>query len=178
MKTKIKFQDGTVECLNVSKMEFIPNGMFKEIQKLLAKSNEERVGLINSHSSYEHRRIWMSKEMTEEHIYPCIQNVNTKNEISCFWYSNTNRNGHFNVPKVVFSRKVCGVYLDYNGEFGCCEDCSFIVDSIENLAKIQIALESKELVELMKMCDFSGSRDRYNRKIIKLFRKDWWKEFQ
>ena len=177
MFTKIKCQDGTIERVDIAKMEFIPNGMFKEIQKLLAKSNEEHVNLTNSHSSYEHRRVWMSKEMTKEHIYPCIQNVNTKNQISCFWYSNTNKNGHFNVPKIVFSRKVCGVYLDYNGEYGCCEDCSFIVDSIDNLERIKTTLENKDFIELMKMCDFSGSRDKYNRKIIKLFRKDFWKEF-
>jgi hypothetical protein len=37
MFTKIKCVDGTIEFRDISKMEFIPNGMFEEFEKLFAK---------------------------------------------------------------------------------------------------------------------------------------------
>ena len=41
INTKIRCQDGSFERVDISKMEFIPNGMFKTFQKLLSKNGEE-----------------------------------------------------------------------------------------------------------------------------------------
>jgi len=175
--TKIKCQDGTIERADLSKMEFIPNGMFKIIKNLIAKSNEDRVEIIQSHSAYEHRKEHMSKEQTDEYIHPCVQNINTKNKPSCFWYSNTNKRGHFGTSKVIFGRKCSGVYFDEIGEYGMAEDCSAFIDDIDKLPYIQKALLDNLFIDISKNCDFGGTRDTYNRKILSLFRKDFWKEF-
>lgn len=177
MFTKIKCQKGKIERVDISKMEFIPNGMYKEIEKLIAKDGEESVEILHSYSAYETRKDYMSKEQTEEYKYPCIQNVNMKNELSCIWYSNTTKKGHFEIPKVIFGRKCCGIFFDINGEYGMAQDCTGIIDKQNNLQFIQKALLSKELIEILNQCDFGGTRDMYNRKIISLFRKDFWKEF-
>jgi hypothetical protein len=175
--TKIKCQDGTIERADLSKMEFIPNGMFNKIQKLIAKKGEETVKILHSWIAYETRKEHMSKNQTENFKYPCIQNINMKNELNCVWYSNTNTKGHFGIPKVIFGRKCCGVYLDINGNLGMAQDCTGIVDDTQNLPRIQEALLNKNFIEISKMCDFGGARDNYNRNIIATFRKNFWIDF-
>ena len=178
MFTKIKCMDGTIERVDISKMEFIPNGRFKEFEKLIAKDSEERVDVLHSFSAYETRKNYMNKEQTEDFKYPCVQNVNVKNVFSCIWYSNTNNNGHFGIPKVIFGRRTSGVYIDKTGEYGMAEDCKAIVDEQKNLPFIQKAMLNFKFIEFLKQCDFGGTCDRYNSKIIALFRKDFWKDFQ
>jgi len=177
MFTKIRCQDGTIERADLSKMEFIPNGMYNKIKNLIAKNNDEKVTILYSRSKYGTDYPHMNKEQTEEFKYPCIQNVNMKNELSCIWYSNTNSKGDFNIPKVIFGRKCSGVFLDQNGDYGLAQDCRGIVDETQNLPRIQEALLHEDFIELSKQCDFGGARDTYNYKIITTFRKDFWKEF-
>jgi len=177
MFTKIKCQNGNVERVDLSKMEFIPNGMYKEINKLIAKNGDENVKVLYSRSAYGTDYSNMSKEQTEEFKYPCTMNINVKNELSCIWYSNINSKGHFKIPKVIFGRKTSGVFLDVDGKFGMAQDCSGVVDSCENLFFIQKALLSNEFLEISRQCDFGGTCDRFNRKVISLFKKDFWKEF-
>src|ERR1035437_202634 len=178
MFTKIKCQDGTIERTDLSKMEFIPNGMFDAVKKLLAKNGEEKVTILHSRSMYGSDYKHMLKEQTKEFKYPCIQNVNVKNELSCIWYSNINTKGHFNIPKVIFGRKCSGVYLDNDGKFGMAQDCAGIVDNTENLIRIQQVSLNKGFLKILSECDFGGTQDKYNRKIIATLRKDFWKEFQ
>ena len=177
MFTKIKCQNGKIERADLSKMEFIPNGMYNEFEKLIAKNGEETVNILYTCSYHTQKLERMYNIQTEEFKYPCIQNVNMKNELSCVWYSNTNAQGHFGIPKVVFGRKCCGIFLDEMGEYGMAQDCTGIIDEQKNLPFIQKALLNKELIEILNQCDFGGTRDMYNRKAIALFRKDFWKEF-
>jgi hypothetical protein len=50
-----------------------------------------------------------------------------------------------------------------------------ITDSIENLKKIKKVMDSQTFLYLMKFVRFTN--DKYQWKIISLFRKDFWKEF-
>jgi hypothetical protein len=138
---------------------------------------EPRVELLHSFSNYETRKSHMSKIQTDEFKYPCIQNVNVRDELSCVWYSKTKDAGHFGIQKVMLGRKVCGAYLDLEGSYGMCQDCFGIIDTPANLENIHRAVKSREFIELSESCDVGGSRDRYNRKILALFRKDFWKDF-
>jgi len=172
--TKIVDVDNNVTRIDITNVPFISNCNILEVLSLVAKEGEEKVNLLFN-SKYHHQRPHMNKEQTEEFPYPCTQNVNVRDEISCFWYSNTNERGHF-VPKVIFSRKCSGVYLDENGEYGMAEDCGGIIDSVENLPFIMKALKSEHFIKhIMGFRDALG--DRYNKKIIATFRKDFWKEF-
>jgi len=173
--TTIKCQDGILHKLDISKLEFIPNGRFDDIMKLYSKEN--RVKLTHSFSLYESRKNHMSKKVNEEFKYPCLQNINVNNEPSCVYYSNTKEYGHFNIPKLIFGVQVSGLILDNKGEFGMCQHCSAIIDEVNNLEQIKMVMESKEFIELMKYCDVGGNRDRYNRRVISTFRKDFYKQF-
>jgi hypothetical protein len=175
--TLVKCEDGTFENVKISHLEFIPNGMFAKIDSLFAKEGDEIVHLLNSRSAYGSDKRHMFKIQTDTHIYPCIQNVNVKNKPSCIWYSNTNKNGHFGLTKVIFGVQVSGVMIDSDGSLGMAQHCSAIVDSTENLDCISKAMRSAEFIKLSMNCDTGGNRDRYNRKVIAQFRKDFWKEF-
>lgn len=53
---------------------------------------------------------------------------------------------------------------------------SSIVDDKEKLNSIKIALEDKNFIKLMEYSKINQSH-KYNYKIIRLFKKDFWKEF-
>lgn len=175
-QTTIVDENGVTQNVHLKSLPFIANGNMAEINSLFAKDGEEKVELLHSFSTYFQNKPHMNKERTNKFNLPCVQNVNVKNEISCFHYSSEDI-GHFGVPKVIFGRKVSGVLVDKNGEYGMCQDCGGIVDKPKNLDKIQQAMLSKKFIDLMKMADVGGDRDRYNKRIIASLRKDFWKEF-
>jgi hypothetical protein len=174
--TTIKCTDNTVIEQDLTKMTFIPNGNFDEINSLIAGPNDEKVDLIFSYSDYETRKRHMSKIQTEEYQYPCVSNVN-KNGSLTLYYSNTNVNGHFGVPKLVCGKASSGTnfYIDNTGEYGVTQYGFAIVDQPENLEKIEKALKSDRFKKL------SQSLPRFsqalNHKMISNFRKDFWREF-
>lgn len=175
--TIVKGEDGIQFEIELSEIGFIPNGMFKEIKSLFAKNPEDRIHFIYN-CSYHTVSGPVSSVKDEIYKYPCLQNISSKDDKpSCVYYSSTKEKGHFGTPKVIFGVQVSGVFIDKKGEYGMCEHCSAIVDDVDNLDNIKIAMKSDKFIELMKMCDVGGNRDRYNRKIIALFRKDFWKEF-
>jgi hypothetical protein len=176
MLTKVKCQDGTIERADLSKMEFIPNGMYKTFDRLIAKNSEETVTIINN-SSYHHQRPHMAKEQTEEFKYPCVYTVKS-GDILTLWFSNVNNKGHFGIPKFVWSNfriSSAGSYVDKNGEYGLTEFSSAIVDDINVLDKVKQAFDNKDFRNLMEACAISDLS--INRKVIATFRKDFWKEF-
>lgn len=178
MFTKIKCQDGTIERADLSKMNFIPNGMFKEFEKLIAKGNDERVEILYSSSDYgNYKKEQMSKTQTTEHVYPCIY-LTYKDSSYKLWYSNTKQKGHFDTPKVIFTNGISNPFLDENGEYGVMNFGCGIIDEPKNLPFIKKAMLHPDFIKLMSFSDgITGTGHRYNRKVIALFRKDFWKEF-
>jgi len=179
MFTKIKCQDGTTQRVDISKMEYIPNGMYKEFEKLIAKNSEEKVKTLYSSSDYgNYKKVQMSKEQTEEHKYPCVYLTYKDGSVN-FWYSNTKEKGHFGIPKIIFSKGgASSPIIDERGEYGVMNFAYAIIDEPKNLPFIQKALLHPDFIKLMSFADgITGCRNRYNYKVITLFRKDFWKEF-
>jgi len=176
-KTTVKFQDDNIESVVLDKMEFIPNGGINLLSTLIANDDDEKVEVIHDESSYAHRKRHMSKTMNDGFIYPCIYTVNYLSEPN-IWYSNTNINGHFGKPKVVWSNgriSSVGSFIDNNGEYGLMEYSSAIVDKVENLTNIKRALDSKKFKDLMELC--AVGMQTINYKVVSMFKKDFWKEF-
>ena len=176
MFTKIKCQDGTIERADLSKMEFIPNGMFKTFENLIAKDGEERVEILYSRSAYGTDKVNMSKEKTEEYQHPCVYYTYVDYSLRLM-YSNTNQKGHFGTPKVIWSEGRSSMpIIDNDGEYGLTQFAYAIVDDIKNLPFIQKAMLHPNFLKLMSFTN--GSGQKYNRKAIALFRKDFWKDYQ
>lgn len=180
MFTKIKCADGTIERADISKMQFIPNGMYKEFEKLFTDKKEERVNIL-ANSSYHTQKEYTSKEETEEFKYPIVY-VTYKDGSINRMYSSTNKKGHFGIPKVIWSNGSASTpIVDESGKYGLTQFAYAIVDDIENLPFIQKALLNPDFKKLMSFSDGItgvGKGSVYNRKAIALFRKDFWKEYQ
>jgi hypothetical protein len=173
-ETEVVCEDGANIILDLSSIPIIPSENIVEISSLFAKNGEEKVQLL-SNSSYHHTREYVSKNQTNNNKYPCVYTVRSNNTPTFKW-SSVNDRGHFGIPKVVFGNGASGVLVDKNGEFALTQFAYAIVDDIENLESIKKVLESEYFVKRIML--FKNSLgDKYNRKLISNFRKDFWKEF-
>ena len=176
-KTNIKFQNGNVKEVGVKELDFLPNDDFEKIYSLIAKDNEERVNLLYSRSDYGTDKKNTNQEQTSEFKYPCVYTVNSESQPT-FYYSNTTQNGHFDIPKFIWSNgriSSIGSYIDETGEFALTQFSYGIIDEPKNLPLIKKAFDSIEFRKLMESC--AVGQLTVNHKIISLFRKDFWKEF-
>ena len=180
MFTKIKCMDGTIQRVDISKMEFIPNGMYKEFQKIISKNGEERVNIIFDSSYHTQRTEQIQKDQSEEFKYPCVY-TSLSTDVINFWFSNTNKKGHFGLPKVIWSNGTASKpIIDENGDYGLTQFAYAIIDEEKNLPFIQKALMHPDFIKLMNFRDGNGGKfgHRYDKNTISLFKKDFWKEFQ
>lgn len=176
--TEIECVDKTIEKIDISKLEFISDENITEIQKLVAKEGEEKVNLLHSYSSYEHRKIFLSRDNNNEYKYPIIYGVKSpeKGNIPSLYYSSRNDRGHFGISKVIFGKGASGVLIDKDGNYGLTEFAQAIIDDKENLENIKKALLNVKFIK--NIMGFKHSLgDKYNKKIISMLRKDFWREF-
>lgn len=174
-KTKISTKNSNSE-LDISKLDFIPSDMFDLFEKLIATESDEKVKVLYSRSSYGTDKNNMSRIKDDIFIYPCSYTVQKDETINLF-YSSKNDNGHFGIPKVIWSNgKASSPIIDTNGKYGLTQFSYAIVDEKQNLEKIKIAMCSDNFVKLMKSCDMNDG-NRFNRKVLATFKKDFWKEF-
>ena len=173
-ETNIRCQDGSFDKANLAKMEFIPNGMFKLFTSLLSDGNS--VSVIGD-SSYHTQRNFLSKERSDIFKFPCIYTIKS-GDVLTLWWSNKDTNGHFRIPKMVWSNfriSSAGSFVDVNGDYGLTQFSYAIVDSVENLNQIKKAFDTKRFRNLMEVCSVGDMS--INRKVIATFKKDFWKEF-
>lgn len=175
--TKVIFQDDVEKEIILDDLDFIPNGNFDLLNKLLAKNGEETVEVIYSRSSYGTDKNHVSKIKTEVFNYPVIYTVNYQSNPS-FYYSSTSQNGHFAKSKVIWSNgriSSVGSLIDSEGKYGLTQFAYAIVDNVENLPKIKKAIDSKLFKNFMEFCAVGQLTINY--KIIGKFKKDFWKHF-
>lgn len=173
--TEINTVDGDIKLFNTNTINYIPNGLLDLYTNLVTKEGEETVEILYSRSGYGTDKKHMSKVRTEEHIYPCVYTITIKDGLK-FFFSSINENGHFNIPKLIWSNGL-GTYpiLDLNGEYGLTQFSYAIVDTPENLALIKKVMESECFIKLMNYVKFTNNK--YHYKILATFRKDFWKDF-
>jgi hypothetical protein len=171
--TKIEDIDGKITKINLKKWDFIPSGEFDLLKKLISGTCE-RTEVLHDYSIYETRKIYMSKIKDKKHKYPCSYTITIKNGMNIL-YSDRNI-GHFGKPKVIWSNGG-GTYpiIDEKGEYGLTQFSYAIVDKPENLLNIKNAMNSKRFINLMTYVKFT--ENKYNYKVIRLLKKDFWKEF-
>jgi hypothetical protein len=170
--TIIKTQKGEIESIDLREWAFIPNYDFDIIGKII--TGDEKINIMHSESKYEVRRPHMSHIKSDIFKYPCIYSINRSNELSFKW-SNTTDKGMFNVPKVIFGSGATGFIVDEEGTYGLTQWAVGIVDEIENLESIKNVLNSVKFKDIILAT--SVSKAEINRKILKYFKRDFWKEF-
>jgi hypothetical protein len=163
----------TIEALHAA--EYLEkNGISCDVIDLLT-IRKEKVNILHDWSMYETRKIYMNKLKTDNYKYPCIYTI-TQKDGACYLYSNENK-GHFGIPKVIWSNGA-GTYpiIDDKGIYGLTQFAYAIVDKKQNLQKIKDAMNNKNFINLMKYLNFKKD-NKYNYKIIALFKKDFYKYF-
>ena len=118
----------------------------------------------------------MSWIKTKTFSYPCVDYVSIKSGKKRKCYAKCDL-GHFGQPKVMFSvyQNVGKIIVDRTGKYGLTEQMAGIVDVPENLDAIAAAMTSEKFKQVMRAVQFNTRL--YNRHVIKLFRKDFWKDF-
>jgi len=161
--------------INLSELSWLPNSNILEINKIIAKNDDERCPIMQSMSAYEPRKKWMSSKETPEFKYPCVHS--TPKAGIRYMYSKVNDRGHFGVSKVIFGES--GIYnpvIDMEGKYGMTQGAMAIkVDNLEEATFISKVIESDKFDKVIQSCIFSSFRIDWN--IFKEFKKDFWKEF-
>ena len=171
--------DGKTYEKNINNWKFIPSGGFDLYEKILAKEDEDRVNVLYDRTLYGTDKPNMSTEKTEKFIYPCVYTITIRDGIKFFYSSikhpKTEKKDMF-VSKVIWTNGL-GTYpiIDLNGEYGLTQFAYAIVDDIPNLKNIETALNNPMFIKLMEYVKFQNNK--YNYKVISLFKKDFWKVF-
>jgi hypothetical protein len=174
-ETVVKDSIGNEFTMVMDNIEYIPNGQIDLFNKIIAKGDEEKIQSIYSRSAYGTDKVNVSNTNDDTFIYPCVYTT-TKNGSINFKYSSTNGNGHFGIPKIIWSNGVQStLVMDLEGQYGLTQFSYAITDTEENLHKIYKAMNSEKFLNLMKFAD--GKQHKYKYKVISTFRKDFWKEF-
>ena len=180
-QTKASTKSEEVQII-FNEFNVIPTDKISLFQRLKAKENEKKVELMFDSSYHTQKNELIQKESCSKFKHPVVYTITEKEGIK-FWYSNTKNNGHFDIPKLILKKGALSTILDLEGEYGMTQFACAIIDTPENLIKIQKVIGSKK-TSLMQV-SFTGSGDinafvdnKGNMfKFIKEFRKDWWKEF-
>jgi hypothetical protein len=165
------YQNKKYKYMINKELKFIPNHSLNEVFNLVDIVEDN--GFINDQSSYEPRKKWMSKNQANEYKYPCVYSINSKNIISKKW-SSRNDNGHFNLTKFIFSNGN-GYYKDMNGEYGLTQWAYAIKCKKEDIDKVEEAFNSNKFNNIIDAINLTSNKYNYN--VMKLFKKDFWKEF-
>jgi len=177
--TEILDQDGATFKTNLKDWDFVPNCLFDDVQKLLATKKDTKVDLFYS-SMFHHTKLSANKDSA--HAHPCIYSIGKSSNLKLMWSKSPSAkkvkdfNKAFGTKKFIFQLGFdTGNIVDNNGEYGVTQWCAAIVDSEENLVNIKKAFDSKKFKDVViKATSF---RREINANVLKLFRKDFWKEF-
>jgi len=161
---------------DIDRLEFLPDGNIDDIEKLIAKDGEETVNILHSFSAYETRKDFVSDKQDDNFIYPCISNIYRSEEPKLV-YSSINTRGHFGIPKLVCGMASSGTnfFIDRNGDYGLTQFSFAVIDNPNVLDDIKTAMKSKDFQRIIESIPNNSSA--INFKILKTFKKDFWKEF-
>lgn len=172
--TLIKGEDGETFEVDLGEIEFIPNMAFNEIRNLMASENQPTMDVHRYRGVYatDNRHGIVSRTRTDAHRYPLVNSIGRNGPD--FRYSNRNDLGHFGRSKFIFSNGA-GTLMDPNGEYGLTEWAYCIYDEAQTLENIERAFRDPRFKKIIKAIHVDGQN--YNISVMKLFRKDFWREF-
>tara|TARA_B110000858_G_C17761181_1_gene454606 strand:- start:317 stop:1609 length:1293 start_codon:yes stop_codon:yes gene_type:complete len=154
-----------------NKLKFIPNHSLDKIFEMIDGTKDN--GFMNDQSSYEPRKKWMSHSCDKDYKYPCIYSINSKNKASFKW-SSRNDKGHYNITKFIFSNGN-GYLKDINGDYGLTQWAYAFSCNKSDMNNIEKAFNSNLFKNIISATTLTSNR--YNYSILRLFKKDFWKEF-
>jgi hypothetical protein len=177
-ETVIKDVEGVEYKIDLEDEIFIPNGRHEEFSRLISTNEEDNIELIQQ-SAYHTQRAYISSAKEGEYIHPIAYTTTQSNGLQLV-YSKVNDKGHFGIPKVIFSNGGGSIpIIDMNGDYGLSQFAYAIADEPSNLKNIEKALNNPKFLELISFSDSQTGvgKHRYNRRVMSLLKRDFWKEF-
>ena len=162
--------------ISLTELSWLPNSNILEINKILAKNDDERCPIIYSRSNYgSDNKKYISKQQNEIYKYPIIHTIPLSG--IRYIYSSINDKGHFGISKVIFGDNgLNDAIIDMEGKYGMSENSMAIqVTNLEEATNIKKALLSNNFKQIIKSCIIGNFRIDW--RLFKEFKKDFWKEF-
>ncbi len=169
--TNIIDENGVNIQLNIKNKLFIPSKNINYIYSLIAKDNEPTFDIIYDRSMYGTDKKNMNSIEKDEFKYPCVYSIKVNDEPK-FHYSNEIK-GHFGVTKLIFGSGATGFLKDKNGEYGLTNYAKGIIETPENIDKLYMFMKSDKFENIKESLFITLNEINYQ--VLKLFRKDFWK---
>ena len=176
-QTEIIDELGNNHSIDLTKMPFLPNYAYNEINNILT-SEDKGIDVIMSYSAYfaYKKNNEMSQTKKGKYIYPVVHRIRKEGII--YWYSNDNTKGHFGVPKVIlnfgrhqYSHKEQN---DYKGEYGMSQISFGIpIQSKKEGDEILKAIDSNAFKKIIAATKWGAFQTDY--RMFKYFKKDFYK---
>jgi hypothetical protein len=153
--------------IDLKNKRFIPNHSIEKVFSLLGSDSN----FIYSRSAYSGKRI--NKTKTSVYKYPCVYSIKKSNDVSIHWSSENNL-GHFGIVKYIVSNGA-GFFKDVKGEYGLTEWAYAVPCKVNEMDIVEQAFNSKDLNTIFDAIALTAKK--YNNKVLKVFKKDFWKDF-
>jgi hypothetical protein len=167
--------------IDLREWPWLPGGEFKNIKSILSKTKNESIAAdIISDLTYltirKNRKNIVSLKKDGKFKYPCLYRTYKGGSVK-YYYSNTNKYGHFGIPKIIYTD---GGHMypinDFDGNIGLTARASGIKVTTKKQADlIYKALSSKKFKKIIWATKWSNYMTERN--MFKYFRKDFWREF-
>ena len=193
-KTQIRGINGVPFRSCIKDMKFVPNVQCRDLERILAKDGDERVNFLYERSYYGTDKKNMhdvDNEKIGEFKHPCVYMISRDESMRgtnggelTLRYSNeikkhrkTGESVFFGTPKVMFgiSHESGIPHVDRTGKYGMTGFIGGIGGDIENFDLIAKAMDGSRFRYVMSIVRFNT--EDWNRNVIRLLRKDFWKEF-
>jgi hypothetical protein len=171
-KTKIMGENGKLYRVNIQNQPFIPNFNIPQILKMIAKKEKDRFTILYSRSAYGANKRWVNMNKTSKFKYPVVYSINRQNKPT-FFYADTNKNGFFKIPKVIFASGATGFILDENGKYGCTNFAKGMVVAKKELKRLYKWVFTEKFKILENALSISFREINY--KAMGLLNKNFWK---
>lgn len=178
-ETEVIDELGNKNLIDMSKWNFLPNYNYDIFEKILT-SEEKGINVIMSYGAYfvykSNNNI--SKVKTNKFKYPVVHSVRKDGIV--YWYSNTNKNGHFGEPKVIlnFNEKQYSHphQNDYKGELGMSQiSFGLPIKSKKEGDEILKVIDTDEFKKVIASTKWSTFQTDW--RMFKYFKPDFYKYF-
>ena len=181
METTVVGEDGVRSEIDMGEWTFLPNMMHEYIKGLLTDDVTNRLDITRDRSVYatDNKKGLVSKEKTDKYCYPLINSIKKDGSIDFRYTCDDTQAGKGQLPqfgrtKFIFCNGA-GCYKDMTGDIGFTEWGFAIYDTPENVEKIEVAFKTKEFTNIINALKIVPSQ-KGNPNVMKLFRKDFWKD--
>ena len=181
MKTTVVGEDDVRSEIDMGDWTFLPNMMHDYIKGLMTNDVTNRLDITRDRSVYgtDNKKGLISKEKTDKYCYPLINSIKKDGSIDFRYTCDDTRAANGQLPqfgrtKFIFCNGA-GCYKDMTGDIGFTEWGFAIYDTPDNVEKIEMAFKTQEFTNILNAIKIIPSQ-KCNPEVMKLFRKDFWKE--